>query len=323
MKLGKHFDVYIAAVVVLFLSSFSLSYYWLYQNKKSTESIFQAYGLTQENGSKSAGTLEKIKLLTDLSLKNQQTHMVMGLIGSIVLLFLAVSLGILAKRAVMLPMKRALESLTMSTHQVKYASNQQAEGIEQVNKAVIHLEKVVQGNVVNAEESSAIAEVLHNQAGHLKNAVDQLSSLARVYKATPEELVKVVRAAAEFLSKKGDAGLPEFRNKQGRWVWKDAYIFVHNHQNGLVVAHPMKPSDEGTPFMAVKDYRGTAFFVRGSEVAKNHRGGWIEYWWPKPGKKKPSRKVTYIMRVPNTPYQLGAGAYDDKLSITDLEQLLR
>jgi uncharacterized coiled-coil DUF342 family protein len=215
-----------------------------------------------------------------------------------------------------LKVKELIESIAAASHQ-------QAEGIAQVNTTVANLEKVVQTNVTNAEESSSIAEDLLAQAGQLKTIVDQLTFMAAVYKATPEELIKVVRDAASFLSKKGEAGLAEFRNKLGRWVWKDTYIFVHNHQTGLVLAHPMKPADEGTPYLAVKDYKGTLFFVKGREAAKHPLGGWIEYWWPKPGEKKPFRKVTYMLRVPHTPYQLGAGVYDDKISIADLEKLLR
>ena len=33
-------------------------------------------------------------------------------------------------------------------------------------------------------------------------------------------------------------------------------------------------------------------------------------------------KVTYMLCKPHTPYQLGAGVYDDRLSISDLEKLL-
>jgi len=33
-------------------------------------------------------------------------------------------------------------------------------------------------------------------------------------------------------------------------------------------------------------------------------------------------KVNYMLCKPHTPYQLGAGVYDDSLSISDLEKLL-
>ncbi|OQX07817.1 MAG: calcium:proton antiporter, partial [Desulfobacteraceae bacterium IS3] len=44
--------------------------------------------------------------------------------------------------------------------------------------------------------------------------------------ATPEEIISKVRAAAEFLSKAGEAGLAQFNEPKGQWVWKDTYVFV-------------------------------------------------------------------------------------------------
>ncbi|MEA3223454.1 MAG: calcium:proton antiporter, partial [Thermodesulfobacteriota bacterium] len=45
-------------------------------------------------------------------------------------------------------------------------------------------------------------------------------------KATPKEVVQKVRTAADFLSKAGKPGLPEFNDPKGRWVWKDTYVWV-------------------------------------------------------------------------------------------------
>jgi len=49
--------------------------------------------------------------------------------------------------------------------------------------------------------------------------------------------------------------------------------------------------------------------------------GWVEYWWPKPGEKEGSRKISYALKAGNTPYVVGAGIYDDKATIADLEKL--
>jgi signal transduction histidine kinase len=48
---------------------------------------------------------------------------------------------------------------------------------------------------------------------------------------------------------------------------------------------------------------------------------WVEYWWPKPDEKQASRKVSYGLRAANTPYVVGAGIYDDKTKVEDLEKL--
>jgi len=52
------------------------------------------------------------------------------------------------------------------------ASNEQATGIEQVNKAVAQMNQVTQQNAANSEESASAAEELSNQASELSNMVN-------------------------------------------------------------------------------------------------------------------------------------------------------
>jgi len=52
------------------------------------------------------------------------------------------------------------------------ASNEQAQGIEQVNKAVAQMNQVTQQNAANSEESASAAEELNSQASELSNMVN-------------------------------------------------------------------------------------------------------------------------------------------------------
>ncbi len=142
-------------------------------------------------------------------------------------------------------------------------------------------------------------------------------------KATPQEVIAKVKEAAAVLEKEGSAGLAQFTNKNSKWVWKDTYVFVFNCQKGTVAAHPIKPQLAGKNLMGIKDVKGNMFFVQLCEAAKNPKGGWVEYWWPKPGEKTPSRKITYILQVPGQPYQVAAGIYDPNTSVADLNKLLK
>ena len=54
--------------------------------------------------------------------------------------------------------------------------------------------------------------------------------------ATPQDVVAKVREAASTLSNGGD--LAQFNQKQGPWVWKDTYIFVHDWDKKVIAAHP-------------------------------------------------------------------------------------
>jgi len=65
------------------------------------------------------------------------------------------------------------------------------------------------------------------------------------------------------------------------------------------------------------------FFVQFFDAAKKPKGGWVEYWWPKPGEKKPSRKITYVLQAGKTPYQVAAGIYDETFPVNKLEGMLK
>ena len=61
--------------------------------------------------------------------------------------------------------------------EVAAASQEQSQGIAQVNTAVTQMDKVTQSNAANAEESAAAAEELTAQAEALKDAVSDLLRL--------------------------------------------------------------------------------------------------------------------------------------------------
>jgi len=106
-------------------------------------------------------------------------------------------------------------------------------------------------------------------------------------------------------------------------VWKDSYIFVFNCPSGTIAAHPIRHDLVGKDARSLKGARGTEFFPKLCEATTNASGVWVEYWWPKPGEIQASRKVSYALKAGNTPYVVGAGIYDDKTSIADLEKLTK
>jgi len=61
--------------------------------------------------------------------------------------------------------------------EVSVASNEQAEGIEQINTAVSQMDKVTQSNAANAEESASASEELSGQAKELNDMVNVLVRL--------------------------------------------------------------------------------------------------------------------------------------------------
>jgi methyl-accepting chemotaxis protein len=60
--------------------------------------------------------------------------------------------------------------------EITAASNEQSQGIEQINKAVAEMDKVVQGNASIAEESAAATEEMNAQADQMKDYVAELAA---------------------------------------------------------------------------------------------------------------------------------------------------
>ncbi|MCP4688451.1 MAG: methyl-accepting chemotaxis protein, partial [Desulfobacterales bacterium] len=63
------------------------------------------------------------------------------------------------------------------TEAITSASNEQANGIEQINKTVVEIDRVVQENAAFAEESAGASEEMTTQAGRMNEFVDELIEL--------------------------------------------------------------------------------------------------------------------------------------------------
>lgn len=128
--------------------------------------------------------------------------------------------------------------------------------------------------------------------------------------ATKEECVIKSQEAAAMLTSQGvDAAIKAISNPKGPFVWKDSYVFLMN-LDGKMVAHPFKPELTNMQHvLLLTDPTDKAMFVQFVNLARNVGHGWVEYMWPKPGKKTPSKKLSYIYRVPDTDFFVGAGVY--------------
>ena len=130
--------------------------------------------------------------------------------------------------------------------------------------------------------------------------------------ATVAECIEMSKLAAESILQDKDAALAEISKKDGKFVWKDSYVFVMNLK-GKMLAHPMMPG-----LMKMKTLLSTPdknpkepkmLFVDFVVTAGTKGDGWVEYMWPKPGSTEPSIKETYIYRIPGTSMFTGAGIY--------------
>ncbi len=143
--------------------------------------------------------------------------------------------------------------------------------------------------------------------------------------ATADEVIAKVHEAAKYLHDKGLAGFSDFNNnKDARWVWKDSYVFVYSCRDNAMIAHPLRPDLVGKPILQLQDDKGNLLFQKLCEAGNKPNGGWVEYWWPKPGEAKASRKISYAHGAEvsfKSDVQVGAGIYDETMSLEELNKL--
>jgi len=129
---------------------------------------------------------------------------------------------------------------------------------------------------------------------------------------TKEECVAKTKEAGKMVTEKGvEAAIAEVNKKDGKFVWKDTYVFLMD-LDGKMIAHPMSPALVGKNVLDMKDKGtpGKLLFKEFVEVAKGKGEGWVDYMWTNPGDPKPRKKVTYIYRVPGKNVLAGAGVYE-------------
>ncbi|MFH1135348.1 MAG: cache domain-containing protein [Pseudomonadota bacterium] len=137
-------------------------------------------------------------------------------------------------------------------------------------------------------------------------------------KATPQDVYDMVLKAHDVIKNLGAEAFPAFNDPKGEFVFKDSYVFVQECP-AFVVAHPFALEQlKGKDLRPIYPFQNT--FCEG---AKNPNGAWVEYMWPKPGEKDPSRKIAFIISVAGTPYQVAAGIYNDDVTVDELNKSIK
>ncbi len=120
-------------------------------------------------------------------------------------------------------------------------------------------------------------------------------SLASFYTSaagcTKEQAKEAVEKMCGEVSSKGDASKAEvtkFRFCDTNYVWiQDSDV--------KMVVHPIKGRLNGKDLKGNKDEKGKFLFVEFDKVAKaNKDGGWVDYYWTKPGDEAPTPKISFV-----------------------------
>jgi signal transduction histidine kinase len=133
--------------------------------------------------------------------------------------------------------------------------------------------------------------------------------------ATKDECIAKTKEAAKMVNEKGlDAAIAEINKKDGKFVWKDSYVFLADF-DGMMLAHPMSPALVGKNVNDMKDKaedpaKSKYLFKEFAETAKTKGEGWVGYMWANPGDPKPRKKISHIFRVPGKNVYAGAGIWE-------------
>ena len=120
----------------------------------------------------------------------------------------------------------------------------------------------------------------------------------------------VVDHAATLVAEQGKEAFGQLRDKTGRFVFMDTYVFVEA-PDGTELVNPGQPSLEGKNIINLRDVKGKAVAQECISAAMKDGRAWVDYYWYKPGSNTPAPKLTYVRKVQSgqETYIVGSGFY--------------
>ncbi len=115
---------------------------------------------------------------------------------------------------------------------------------------------------------------------------------------TPLEAKKMVEKAVAYLKAHGEeAALKEFKNPNGKFQWRDLYVFAYDLQ-GVMMGHP-NPKLVGRNLHEEPDIKGKFFTKEVVYLASNMDSGWVDYTFANQMTKQEESKITYFQKAGN------------------------
>lgn len=88
---------------------------------------------------------------------------------------------------------------------------------------------------------------------------------------------------------------------------QSGYFYVYKY-DGINIAHAIQKDLQGKNLSDHKDGKGKYVIRELSDAAKKG-GGFVEFYWVKPGDKGEHKKMGYVEPIPGTDYFIGTGVY--------------
>jgi len=88
---------------------------------------------------------------------------------------------------------------------------------------------------------------------------------------------------------------------------KSGYFYVYDF-SCLNIAHATQKDLQGKNLYDYKDGKGN-FVIRELSATAKKGGGYVQFYWVKPGSKNEFKKLGYVEPIPGTNYFIGTGVY--------------
>jgi signal transduction histidine kinase len=106
-----------------------------------------------------------------------------------------------------------------------------------------------------------------------------------------------VEAAARLVQERGrDAAFKDLKDCASPYYFLGNFIFVLD-ANGRSLVDPAYPTLEGRDMSHFRDAIGRAVIQEVLQKLRHSDEAWVQYLWPKPGERLPSRKLMYVRKV--------------------------
>ena len=115
---------------------------------------------------------------------------------------------------------------------------------------------------------------------------------------TPVEAKRMVERAVAYIKTHGEQmALHEFSKPNGKFQWRDLYVFTYDSQ-GVLMGHP-NPKLIGQNLYDVPDTEGKRFTKEIVELANCRGLGWVDYRYADLLTQQEGFKITYFQKVGN------------------------
>lgn len=188
----------------------------------------------------------------------------------------------------------SVQKVTEVIGEIAMASSEQSAGVEDINKAIVHMDTVTQQNAALVEEAAAAALSFEEEARRLADVVGTFK-IDRVEER--ERAIALLKRAVDHVKAKGlKQALEDFHDPKGGFNEGDYYIWCGDF-NGKVLAHSTIPESRGSNTWDLKAVDGKKFIQEMIHIAKTKGKGWCEYLFKNPITGRTEQKSTYFEAV--------------------------